>query len=65
MAERRTKFVSASLTREARDALSATAFGLTCASGQRVTMSEALMAALAVVQLHTSEAIAELRGDHR
>jgi hypothetical protein len=52
---RKTPYVSAHLTEEARDALRRLTLNASAAAGRRVSQSEVVLAALAVVDLHPDE----------
>jgi RNA:NAD 2'-phosphotransferase (TPT1/KptA family) len=56
----KTKFHSVHLTDEARDRIKAAAISLTSPSGRRVSMSDALIAAVEVAMRHTDEMVIEL-----
>jgi len=56
-------YTAVSLKIEARDALRRAALDLTSPVGRRVTISEVLLAALAVAERHRDELLAELTAE--
>lgn len=64
MATRRTVFVSMNVTIPARDSLQRAALGLHGDAGRRLSMSDVLIAALAVAGRHRDEWVAELIESH-
>ena len=56
-------YVAVSLKSEARDALRRAALALTSPVGRRVTISEVLLAAVAVAERHRDELLAELTAE--
>ena len=61
MSPRKTIFVSVNLTAEARDELRQVTLDLTTPAGKRLSMSDALIAALRVAANHQDELVNELK----
>ncbi|MFF2612298.1 hypothetical protein [Kitasatospora sp. NPDC058046] len=61
MTTRKTPFVSAALTPAARDALRRATVDLTSPAGLRLSMSDVLLAVLAVAGAHQEETLVKLR----